>query len=376
MAPEATSKTVRSIIDEHRIHVVYQPIVDLGTGAHVAFESFSRGPAGTELERPTDLFNAAESDGLTAELDWECRDASVREALKCGLSNPYSLFVNSQPAAFRTPRPEYLDEAVAVARTRFPVIIDVSEHWLVEDPVGVLATLGDARARGFRISLDDVGSSPQCAALLPLLDPDVIKVDLRRLEQLDPCDATSLTEAVAAHAKQSGALILAEGIECAADNARAVGLGAQLGQGWLFGRPGPLAQQLAATRVPPARLRFRSLDLLAPIPSTPFELIAERGTLPVACSEELIVLEHRVGTAAAASGNSPLVLQSDGHVPAQHPLARQRVVTALGTRHAAALIAREISDGRFEYAVLDDRDSVVRAARSLVQHVVPRAIHL
>jgi len=376
MAVEATSKPVRSIIEEHRVHVVYQPIVELATGAHVAFESLARGPAGTELEQPIDLFASAEADGLTAELDWECRDAALREALKCGLSHPYSLFINSQPAAFRGRRPEYLEEAVATASTRFPVIVDVSEHWLVEDPVGVLATLGDARSRGFRISLDDVGSSPRCAALLPLLDPDVIKIDLRRLDLLDAEDAAALTGSVCAHAAQSGALILAEGIECSTDLQRALDLGAQLGQGWHLGRPGPLAQQLAATRVPPTRARFRSLDRLEAIPATPFELIAARAGLPVACSEELVVLEHRVELAAAASGNSPIVLQSDGHVPAQHPLARQRVVTALGSQHASALIAREISDGRFEYAVLDDRDSVVRAARSLVQHVVPRTIQL
>lgn len=380
MSVETASKPVRSIIEEHRVHVVYQPIVDLDTGAHVAFESLARGPAGTDLEPPIDLFDAAEADGLTAELDWECRDAALREALRCGLSHPYSLFINSQPAAFRVRRPAYLDEAVRVARTRFPVIVDVSEHWLVDDPVGVIATLGDAHSRGFRISLDDVGSSPHCAALVPLLDPDVIKLDLPRLDALGPVRAAELAAVLKEQADRSGALILAEGIESAEDRLAALAFGARLGQGWFYGRPGPLAQQLAATRVPPMRVRFRSLDLLEAIPSTPFELVARCGDLPIVSAEELAVIEieteRKAERAGEDRGGSPIVLRSDGHVPTHHPLARQRVVAALGPHHAAALVARELGDGRYEYAVLRDRDAVVRAARSLVRHVSPRTIQL
>ena len=49
-----------------------------------------------------------------------------------------------------------------------------------------------------------------------------------------------MINAVRAEAERSGAVILAEGIETEAHLRRAEAIGARLGQGWLFGRPGPL----------------------------------------------------------------------------------------------------------------------------------------
>ena len=71
-----------------------------------------------------------------------------------------------------------------------------------------------------------------------------------------------MLNAVAAEAERSGALLLAEGIETEEHLARARAVGATLGQGWLFGRPGPL---------PPACARdaVDRLPLLPPVARSP-----------------------------------------------------------------------------------------------------------
>jgi hypothetical protein len=93
---------VDEIIDGGGVRAVYQPIVELGSGAVVAYESLARGPVDTALERPDLLFTAAREVGRVADLDWACRAAAVRGALAAGLSTDVGLFVNVEP---RSPTP-------------------------------------------------------------------------------------------------------------------------------------------------------------------------------------------------------------------------------------------------------------------------------
>ena len=70
-----------------------------------------------------------------------------------------------------------------------------------------------------------------------MIDPHHAAVD-----SICPLDVKGalVAEAVRAYAADSGAHILAEGIETEGHLQRALNLGATFGQGWLFGRPGPL----------------------------------------------------------------------------------------------------------------------------------------
>src|ERR1700761_6484302 len=76
---------------------------------------------------------------------------------------------------------------------------------------------------------------------MPFLAPDVIKLDRGLTQDLvPPSVGARVINAVRAEAERSGATILAEGIETERHLERALAMGAKLGQGWLFGRPGPL----------------------------------------------------------------------------------------------------------------------------------------
>ena len=74
---------------------------------------------------------------------------------------------------------------------------------------------------------------------------------------LPDTEAAGIVHAVNAYTEASGALLLAEGIEDEADLDRARVLGARLGQGWLFGRPG---DELSALPVADARLVRAHVD--------------------------------------------------------------------------------------------------------------------
>ena len=76
-------------------------------------------------------------------------------------------------------------------------------------------------------------------AFLPLLAPDVVKLDLRLVQERPGPAIAEIMNAVNADAERTGAVVLAEGIETEEHLVMARALGATLGQGWLFGRPGP-----------------------------------------------------------------------------------------------------------------------------------------
>ncbi len=77
-------------------------------------------------------------------------------------------------------------------------------------------------------------------ALLPFVHPDVIKLDLRLVQDRTDGEIARFANAVRAHSKRTGAVILAEGVETPHHERVARVLGAQYAQGWLYGRPAEL----------------------------------------------------------------------------------------------------------------------------------------
>ena len=174
---------------------------------------------------------------------------------------------------------------------RLRVVVELTERALTDRPADVLAAVAWLRDHGCGIALDDVGVDERSLALMPFLAPDVIKLDMSLIHARGASPAAArVLNAVAAEAERSGALLLAEGIETEEHLARARALGATLGQGWLFGRPGALPADAAATDVdglPPSGCE----DLPS---GTPFELIADRRKLRRGDKRLLLALSRQL----------------------------------------------------------------------------------
>jgi EAL domain-containing protein (putative c-di-GMP-specific phosphodiesterase class I) len=231
---------IEQVIETGAVHSVYQPIVEVDSGRTVGLEALARGPVGTELATPDALFAAAAQAGLTTELDWECRAAALRGALRAGLDRRTLLFVNAEPSTLRSRRPEHLDELVEQSAARLNVVLEFTERGLADDPAGLVQGLVDASSLGFAVALDDVGANPASAAFTPILAPEIIKLDMGLVQDVPDRAAAAISAAVRSDAELSGSLLLAEGIEDEVHLGRAVVLGASLGQGWKYGRPAPL----------------------------------------------------------------------------------------------------------------------------------------
>lgn len=396
---------VDQIVDEGLVSAHFQPIVHLDSQEVVAFEALARGPIGTVLEKPDALFAAAAEVGMAWELDTIARVAAFRAALDADLAT--SLFVNADPASVGRPVPGELVSTLAEALTRLRVFLDISERALGSSPAATLIGIERARSTGWGISLDNVGLTADSLALMPFARPDVVKVDVSLLHGTGHQRAPRVLGAVTAHRERTGAVTLATGIETPADLRTARALGATYGQGFLFGKPGPLPPQ---TRKPANPLPL--IDALSPVEilDTPFRIArsARPALAPLAVIEALASdLEQRAaldqdppvfltclpaqhlmsGSPLAflevigrnASFAAALCAEPVRHVPAgahvqtldpADPLRGEWVTIVIDPHRAVLLAARgDDEDGSLAYRLTYDRAVVVRAARILMRRV-------
>lgn len=402
------------ILDGGLLSAVYQPIVDLERREVVAYEALARGPEDSHLGRPERLFEVARASGRVVELDWACRAAALRGARDSGIRPPHTLFINVEPDVAGVPAPPALRELLDWARAELHMVVELTERALTARPAGVLAGVPFLRGAGVAIALDDVGVDARSLALMPFLHPEVVKLDMRLVQEHPDRELAATVHAVAARAEAAGTLILAEGIETEAHLERARALGARHGQGWLFGAPG------APPTAPPdgvslARLAMPRGDA-APPRQTPFTLISERIAPRVADGGLLTALARELEDHARSAGPAGVLLVSGTSCPQEDGWARYRhlasqvafvgvlgdglasspepgvrtaplaaddqlagewTVCVVSPHVAGAMTARAVADGpgdtRFDYCLTYDRDLVCGAARTLMARIGPAA---
>ena len=291
--------TLKDVLERGLLRSFFQPIVDLETGVLLGYEALTRGPEGTDLELPDSLFSCARSEGRQAELDSACQSTAVSSAAKHGIESPLTLFVNVEPDTALLGSLPQLGRDVRG-------LVELTERTLTSRLAELLPAVQSARAQGWGIALDDVGADTRSLALMPLVRPDVIKLDLHLVQDQPTPDIAAIAGAVGAQAERTGATVLAEGIETEDQAQYARALGATLGQGYLFGRPSAEPTRAAVTDIP---LPIYS----AALPytwRTPFELATSRckvrqGTIPL-----LGAISRELERQAALSSRTSLLISS------------------------------------------------------------------
>lgn len=211
--------------------VVLQPIVDLASGGRVGAEALSRFPA-EWATTPDVVFEEAHSVGLGDRLELL---ALERAAEHLDVVDGY-VAMNVSPQTLLTP--EFSDLLTRLPLDR--VLLELSEHDQVEDYAALHGVLAGPRAAGMRLAIDDVGAGFSSLRHIVLCAPDVIKLDRSIVDGVsgDPVLST-LVGALVEFAHGNGTLVVAEGVETAADVETLRALHVDLAQGWFFGRPGP-----------------------------------------------------------------------------------------------------------------------------------------
>ncbi len=222
--------------------LAYQPIVDLESGKVVGVEALSRFRC--EPVRPPDQwFAEATAVGRGVELELEAVHEAVAK-LRC-LPEPLVLSVNASPTTAM--HPGLVEALTDVPGTR--LVVELTEHAVIEDYGALLGALDVVREQGVRIAVDDAGAGYAGLQQILGLRPDIIKldIDLTRGIDADPV-RRAMAAALVRFGNDTGAVIVAEGVETSGEHATLQHLGVPWGQGYHLGRPGRLEDAILTPR--------------------------------------------------------------------------------------------------------------------------------
>ena len=214
---------------------VLQPIVDLNDGHRVGAEALARF-GGRERRSPDVIFGEALAVGLGVELELAALETGLTAL---GHLPPGSyLSLNVSPSTVLSARLAQVLDGAEAAR----IVLELTEHAEVADYDVLTRALDTLRRRGVRLAVDDAGAGFASLRHIVRLSPDFIKLDvsLTRGIDIDPV-RQSLAAALASFARDTGPVVVAEGIETEAELEALRHLGVPLGQGFHLGRPMPVA---------------------------------------------------------------------------------------------------------------------------------------
>ena len=210
---------------------------------------------------PLDFIPIAEEAGLVIELGRSAITAAIDAAivLRRALNDP-DLFVTVNLSAselIEDDLPAFIDRTLR-ARGLEPdgLVVEMTESVLLSDPETAIERLGALRAAGLRIALDDFGTGYSSLSYLGRMPVDILKL------------AKPFVDAVGSNSREErllgslltlgsdlGLIVVAEGVERLEQVEALERLGCQLGQGFVFSPPRPLAELLGHYRFAPPMSR-------------------------------------------------------------------------------------------------------------------------
>lgn len=250
---------------ENRTIVTYgQPIVDLATGRLTGFESLARWTDEVlGMVPPDEFITVAEQTGMVVALGEHLLEETLEAATAAGIfAAGLTLSINASPIQLRVPG--YAEMiSFHLARCQVPpeqVIVEITEAILVAEGDPAVSTLAQLHELGIGLAIDDFGTGYSALGYLRRLPVQVIKIDMSLTSRLlsEP-KTVAIVEGVCRMAHRMDVRVVMEGIEdeLEADSCRAVG--ADNGQGWLYGKATPwdaaaeLVVQMAAQYPVPAQ---------------------------------------------------------------------------------------------------------------------------
>ncbi len=232
---------LRRAIEAGEFSIVYQPIVDLATGAVMGCEGLIRWRHPTAgLRMPAEFIGVAEELGLIGPIGAWVLERACEQAVAW----PTDAYVAINLSAIQLRDPAFGAQVGAIlARTRLPpsrLQLEITESVLLAENPVTEATLSALRARGIVIALDDFGTGYSSLRSVRAFRPDKLKIDRSFVQELGASDrSTAIVRAVIGLARNLGMTTTAEGIETSGQANLLIAEGCSEGQGYHFWRPMP-----------------------------------------------------------------------------------------------------------------------------------------
>ena len=234
---------LREALWHDQIEVYYQPLVDLSSGRVESVEALARWRHKTRgFIPPAEFIPIAEEAGLIVELGnliltKVCRDAmTIPEHIKVAVNLSAIQFAKGDIVT------SVMSGLAASGLPEWRLELEITESVFLAESQDNLKTLQRLRALGVSIALDDFGVGYSSLSYLTAFPFNWVKIDKSFIERIDRSETVAVLASIVQLANTLNLSIVAEGIETSEQVQILLSLGIPVGQGYLFGKPVPLAE--------------------------------------------------------------------------------------------------------------------------------------
>lgn len=234
------------IVANKSINLLAQPIMDVETNKIHACEMLTRGPKGTALENPLQLFSLARQTKFLYDLEMIVLEKAFEQIQQTKWR--HNIFINFTPVTIGNPR--FVKDIKNVIR-RFKgisprkITIEITERDSFEGLEHFTNNLKVLRMLGFLIAVDDTGAGYASLNSISEIMPDIIKIDRSVIQNIDKNSVKeSMLKGLLLIAKEVGSIVVAEGIENAEEAYILSKNKVDLAQGYFYARPTSLSEHL------------------------------------------------------------------------------------------------------------------------------------
>lgn len=232
---------LRGNLNGKQLDLHYQPIVDLQSRVPLHYEALARFADGAS---PYEMIVFAEQVGLAHELDYAICQKIIEFVRENSLEPmPVEVAMNLSAGSLES------SVFISVMRQMFAklgehrkkILLEITESARIKDYEAVARTIQHLRKDGFRICLDDFGAGESNFNYLRMFEADYVKIDgIYVRDVLRSQRDQAFIRAIASLCKDIGVRSVAEFVEEEKQAKSLKNLGVDLGQGYLFGKPGPV----------------------------------------------------------------------------------------------------------------------------------------
>jgi EAL domain-containing protein (putative c-di-GMP-specific phosphodiesterase class I) len=213
----------------------YQPIVDIRTREIFAHEALVRGPGG---ESAMSVLSQVNEDNRYR-FDQACRVKAIKTATELDMQSRLS--INFMPNAIYKPELCIRSTLEAARAHNFPIeriIFETVEGEQINDGKWLSEVMREYQRIGFLTAIDDFGAGFAGLNLLADFQPDIIKIDMGLIRDIDQHAARqSIVRGIARICDELDINIIAEGVETVDEYLCLQDMGIDLMQGYLFSKP-------------------------------------------------------------------------------------------------------------------------------------------
>lgn len=230
---------VNRIVAQKDIYLLAQPIIDIATGEVRAWEMLTRGPKGSVLESPLQLFSIARQTGMLYDLEMIVFEETLQQIYKTGCTQ--DIFINFTPITLGHERfIRDIKNMLAKCKNISPrqITLEITERDSIEGMENFLYNIKVLRMLGFRVAIDDTGAGYASLHSISEIMPDIIKIDRSVIQDIDKNSVKeSMLKGLLIIAKEAGSLVVAEGIENKEEASVLSRNKVDLAQGYYYARP-------------------------------------------------------------------------------------------------------------------------------------------